>query len=170
MLLAKVSTANMLKWLWTSSFVILLDQITKWVADHSLELHVQVPIMPSFNFTLVYNTGAAFSFLSGAGGWQRWFFSLLAILICIVLVVWLKRLHAHEKWIAIGLSLVLGGALGNLIDRLFYGYVIDFIQWYYKGFYWPTFNIADSAITVGATILVVNNIFFQKHHNYTRGE
>ena len=170
MLLAKVSTANMLKWLWTSSFVILLDQITKWVADHSLELHVQVPIMPSFNFTLVYNTGAAFSFLSGAGGWQRWFFSLLAILICIVLVVWLKRLHAHEKWIAIGLSLVLGGALGNLIDRLFYGYVIDFIQWYYKGFYLPTFNIANSAITVGATILVVNNIFFQKHHNYTRGE
>ncbi len=154
----------MLKWLWISGFIILLDQITKWVADRWLELHVQVPVMPSFNFTLVYNTGAAFSFLSGAGGWQRWFFSLLASVICIVLVVWLKRLHAHEKWMAIGLSLVLGGALGNLIDRLYYGYVIDFIQWYYKGFYWPTFNIADSAITVGATILVVNNVFFQKQH------
>ncbi len=164
MLLPKVSTANMLKWLWISGFVLILDQVTKWVADRSLELHVQVPVMPSFNFTLVYNTGAAFSFLSGAGGWQRWFFSLLAILICIVIVIWLKRLNAHEKWMAVGLSLVLGGALGNLIDRLLYGYVVDFIQWYYKGFYWPTFNIADSAITVGATILVIYNVFFQKQH------
>ena len=154
----------MLKWLWISGFVLILDQVTKWVADRSLELHVQVPVMPSFNFTLVYNTGAAFSFLSGAGGWQRWFFSLLAILICIVIVIWLKRLNAHEKWMAVGLSLVLGGALGNLIDRLLYGYVVDFIQWYYKGFYWPTFNIADSAITVGATILVIYNVFFQKQH------
>lgn len=159
MLPAKASTANMLKWLWITGFVILLDQISKWVADHSLELHVQVPVMPSFNFTLVYNAGAAFSFLSGAGGWQRWFFSLLAIIVCAVLIIWLKRLQTHEKWMALGLTLVLGGALGNLIDRLYYGYVIDFIQWYYKGYYWPTFNIADSAITVGATILVVHSIF-----------
>jgi signal peptidase II len=115
--------------------------------------------MPSFNFTLVYNSGAAFSFLSEAGGWQRWFFSLLTISICALLMIWLKRLDEHEKPAAIGLSLVLGGALGNLIDRLMYGYVIDFIQWYYYGYYWPTFNVADSAISVGATLLVVQGLF-----------
>lgn len=152
----------MLNWLWISGLVIILDQITKWIADRSLELHVPVPIMPSFNFTLVYNTGAAFSFLSEAGGWQRWFFSLLTISICVVLLIWLKRLDEHEKPAAIGLSLVLGGALGNLIDRLMYGYVIDFIQWYYHGYYWPTFNIADSAISVGATLLVVQGLFFHQ--------
>jgi len=149
----------MLNWLWISGLVVILDQITKWIADRSLELHVPVSVMPSFNFTLVYNSGAAFSFLSEAGGWQRWFFSLLTISICALLLIWLKRLDEHEKPAAIGLSLVLGGALGNLIDRLMYGYVIDFIQWYYYGYYWPTFNVADSAISVGATLLVVQGLF-----------
>jgi signal peptidase II len=162
MLAALVRTGAMLNWLWISGLVIILDQITKWIADRSLELHVPVPVMPSFNFTLVYNSGAAFSFLSEAGGWQRWFFSLLTISICALLLIWLKRLDAHEKPAAIGLSLVLGGALGNLIDRLMYGYVIDFIQWYYYGYYWPTFNIADSAISVGATLLVVQGLFFHE--------
>ena len=152
----------MLNWLWISGLVVILDQITKWIADRSLELHVPVPVMPSFNFTLVYNSGAAFSFLSEAGGWQRWFFSLLTISICVLLLIWLKRLQEHEKPAAIGLSLVLGGALGNLIDRLMYGYVIDFIQWYYQGYYWPTFNIADSAISVGATLLVLQGLFFHE--------
>lgn len=152
----------MSKWLWISGTVVVADQISKLIADRLLELHVQVPVMPSFNFTLIYNAGAAFSFLSDAGGWQRWLFSLLAIAVCFVLFIWLRRLDSGEKWTAIGLSLVLGGALGNLIDRMVYGYVIDFIQWYYKEFYWPTFNIADSAITVGASILVIGNVFVNR--------
>jgi signal peptidase II len=155
----------MLNWLWISGLVVILDQITKWIADRSLELHVPVSVMPSFNFTLVYNSGAAFSLLSEAGGWQRWFFSLLTASICVLLLIWLKRLQEHEKPAAIGLTLVLGGALGNLIDRLMYGYVIDFIQWYYQGYYWPTFNVADSAISVGATLLVLQGLIFnEKSH------
>lgn len=155
----------MLKWLWLSGLVIVLDQASKWLAERILELHTPVPIMPSFNLTLVYNTGAAFSFLSGAGGWQRWFFSLLAVVVSAVIVFWLKRLTSEDKWTAVGLALVLGGALGNLLDRLLYGHVIDFIQWYYKSFYWPTFNIADSAISVGATVLILHSLFAHKHRS-----
>lgn len=152
----------MSKWLWISGAVVVADQISKLIVDRVLEPYVQVSVMPSFNLILVYNTGAAFSFLSDASGWQRWFFSLLAIVVCIFLFFWLRWLDAREKWTAIGLSLVLGGALGNLIDRIIYGHVIDFIQWYYKGFYWPTFNIADSAITIGASLLVVSNLFVNR--------
>jgi signal peptidase II len=152
----------MLRWLWLTGLIILIDQLTKWEAERVLDLHIPVPVMPSFNLTLVYNTGAAFSFLSDAGGWQRWFFSLLALFVSVFLLLWLMRLQRSEKWTALGLSMVLGGALGNLIDRLLYGHVIDFIQWYYKSFYWPTFNIADSAITVGAGVLVVHSLLFSK--------
>lgn len=139
--------------------VIVLDQITKWIASTELTMHVQNPVMPSFNFTLMHNYGAAFSFLSDAGGWQRWFFTIIAIVISIVLIVWITRLKAHERWLGIGLSLILGGAIGNVIDRMIYGYVIDFIQWYYDRFYWPAFNIADAAISVGAVILLASSFF-----------
>lgn len=159
----------MLKWTGLSGLVILIDQLTKWQAERVLDLHIPVPVMPSFNLTLVYNTGAAFSFLSDAGGWQRWFFSLLALAVCIFLLTWLARLDRSEKWTAIGLSLVLGGALGNLIDRLLYGHVIDFIQWYYQDYYWPTFNIADSAIFVGAGILMIHGLFFYRPQSSEAG-
>lgn len=139
--------------------VIVIDQITKWVASSSLTLHEQNPVMPSFNFTLMHNYGAAFSFLSNAGGWQRWFFTIIAIVISIVLIVWITRLKANEKWLGIALGLVLGGAIGNLIDRMAYGYVVDFVQWYYDRFYWPAFNIADAAISVGAVILLLTSFF-----------
>lgn len=138
---------------------IVIDQITKWIASNNLAMHDPVPVMPSFNFTLMHNYGAAFSFLSDAGGWQRWFFTIVAAVISVVLVVWIVRLKAHEKWLGIGLSLVLGGAIGNLIDRVSYGYVVDFIQWYYDRFYWPAFNIADSAIFVGTGILLLSTFF-----------
>ncbi len=139
--------------------IIVMDQITKWVASSSLTLHEQNPVMPSFNFTLMHNYGAAFSFLSNAGGWQRWFFTIIAIVISVVLMVWITRLKANEKWLGIALGLVLGGAIGNLIDRMAYGYVVDFIQWYYDRFYWPAFNIADAAISVGAVILLLTSFF-----------
>ncbi|HBR99056.1 MAG TPA: signal peptidase II [Gammaproteobacteria bacterium] len=140
---------------------IVLDQATKLYAVDKLTLHQPVPVMPSFNFTLMYNEGAAFSFLSDAGGWQRWLFSGLAFAVSIFLIGWLIRLERREKWLALALSLILGGAIGNLIDRVAYGYVVDFVQWYYDRFYWPAFNIADAAITVG-TVLLLSLSVFQK--------
>jgi len=139
--------------------IIVVDQITKWLANTQLTLHEQNPVMASFNLTLMYNHGAAFSFLSDAGGWQRWFFTIVAAVISVVLVVWIFRLKPHEKWLGIALSLILGGAIGNLIDRVIFGYVIDFIQWYYDRFYWPAFNIADSAICVGTILLLITSFF-----------
>ena len=145
--------------------VLVLDQITKQIAEASFVLHERVAVMPSFNLTLRYNEGAAFSFLSDAGGWQRWFFTALALVVSVVLVVWIKRLPSREKWTALALSLVLGGAVGNLIDRIVYGHVIDFIEWYYDKWYWPAFNIADSGIFVGAALLLGLS-FFQKEHTH----
>ena len=160
----------MLRWLWLSGAVIALDQITKLMIAGTLELHQRITVIPGFfNLTLAYNEGAAFSFLSDAGGWQRWFFTALAIVVAAILVAWLKRLTPADKGSAIALALIIGGALGNLIDRLLYGHVIDFIQWYYKSYYWPSFNIADSAITVGATLLILVSLFDQRdsgsHHD-----
>lgn len=150
----------MLRWLWLSAVVLVLDQATKFAADDLLTLYAPVEVLPFFNLSLSYNPGAAFSFLAGASGWQRWFFSVLALGVSVFIVLWIKRLQAHERWTAAGLALILAGAIGNLIDRLLYGHVVDFIQLYYDRFYWPTFNIADSAITVGAVILVVHTLFF----------
>lgn len=138
---------------------IVLDQLTKWMASTSLNMHEQNPVMPFFNLTLMHNYGAAFSFLSNAGGWQRWFFTIIAVVISIVLIVWITRLKPTERWLGVSLGLVLGGAIGNLIDRVAYGYVIDFIQWYYDRFYWPAFNIADAAISVGAVMLLISSFF-----------
>lgn len=146
----------MLRWLWVSVVVIALDQLTKVIADVTLQFHVPVEVMPSFNWFLTYNTGAAFSFLSEAGGWQRWFFVGLALLVSIVIVFWLRALPKGRNREAIALAMILGGAIGNVIDRLLYGHVIDFIQWYYEAYYWPAFNIADSAIMIGAGLLILD--------------
>ena len=130
-----------------------------WIAEAALVLYQPVPVMPSFNFTLMYNRGAAFSFLAGAGGWQRWFFLALSIAIGIGLTVWLTRLRAGQTLLAVALALILGGAVGNVIDRAIYGYVIDFIDWYYGQWHWPAFNVADSAISVGAALLIIDSLF-----------
>ncbi len=149
----------MLKWLWLSAVVIVLDQITKYMVSDSLLLFQSVPIMPSLNMVLAHNTGAAFSFLSDAGGWQRWFFAVLAMVVSVVIVVWMKRLKQNEQRLAVALSLVLGGAVGNAWDRLVHGYVVDFIDIYYGDWHWPAFNVADSAITVGAVLLILDALF-----------
>jgi len=149
----------MARWLSISVLVILLDQITKYVANTGLVYGEPVPIVPSFNLTLMYNRGAAFSFLSEAAGWQRWFFVAISLTASVLLIAWLRRLNPQQWILAVALSLVLGGAVGNLIDRLWLGYVIDFIQLYYREFYWPAFNVADSAITVGAVLLVWDALF-----------
>lgn len=145
-----------LRWLWLSGGVLALDQISKQAAMALLELHRPVPVAPLFNLTLTYNRGAAFSLLSDAGGWQRWLFAGLSLVVAVVIVVWLARLKAGQRWLACGLALVLGGAVGNLWDRLVIGAVVDFIDVYYKSWHWPAFNIADSAICIGAVMLVVS--------------
>ena len=148
----------MLKWSWVSLLVIVLDQLTKLWASSALSYADPVALIPFVNLTLLHNTGAAFSFLSEAGGWQRWFFALVALLISAVILVWLKRLPAGKVWLAVSLALVLGGALGNVWDRIYLGYVVDFIDVYYRHWHWPAFNIADSAISVGAVMLVIDSL------------
>jgi signal peptidase II len=150
-----------MKWLWLSALTVVLDQLTKKIAEAELLLHEPIAILPSFNFTLMYNKGAAFSFLSDAGGWQRIFFVALSTIISIFLFFWLKQICSDDKQknnqlLQIAIALILGGAIGNLIDRAMTGAVVDFIQLYYSTYYFPAFNIADSAITVGAGLLILD--------------
>lgn len=147
-----------LAWLWLSLLVIAADQISKHWFVANLGLYEQIVVIPDlFSWTLAYNRGAAFSFLANETGWQRWFFAAIALGVSAVLVVWLKRLKANETWLAIALVLVLGGAIGNLYDRVVLGHVVDFILVHWKTqWYFPAFNIADSAITVGAVMLVLD--------------
>ncbi len=151
-----------MKWFWLSGVVLILDQCSKLIADALLQFNQPVPLLPFLDLRKVYNPGAAFSFLSDASGWQRWFFVGLTLLVSLVLAVWLRRLQAGQARLALALSLILGGALGNLIDRVVYGYVIDFIDLYYGDWHWPVFNVADSAITVGAGLLILDALLGHK--------
>ena len=158
-----------MKWLWLSALIVVLDQLTKKIAEAELLLHKPIAIFPSFNFTLMYNKGAAFSFLSEAGGWQRIFFVALSTIISIFLFFWLKQICNDDKQknnqlLQIAIALILGGAIGNLIDRAMTGAVVDFIQLYYSTYYFPAFNIADSAITVGAGLLILD-MFMESKRN-----
>ena len=153
----------MIRFLWLSLIVVGLDQATKSLAERLLDPYQPVALAPLLNFTLMYNEGAAFSFLAEAGGWQRWFFVALTLVVSAVLIGWLWRLKAHERWLAWGLSLVIGGALGNLIDRLLTGRVVDFIDVYYERWHWPAFNVADSAITVGVVLLLIDGLWLARH-------
>jgi len=148
---------SMLKWLWLSLLALVLDQGSKLLVDNTMQLYQSIPLLPFFKLTYVHNTGAAFSFLSEAGGWQRWFFAGLALVISVIIAVWLSRLEKYETLLAVSLSLILGGAVGNLIDRLAYGYVIDFLDVYYGTWHWPAFNIADSAITLGVALMLLES-------------
>lgn len=144
-----------LAWLWLAAVVILIDQLTKLWAMSSLELYESVSVLPIFNLTLAFNHGAAFSFLGDAGGWQRWLFIGLALGVSSVLVVWLAKLpNTAQIPLIIGLTLILGGAIGNVIDRLMLDYVVDFLDFHWHGWHYPTFNVADIAITCGAILLV----------------
>lgn len=146
------------RWYILAVVVLILDQITKHLATAMLTYAEPVVFTPFFNFTLLYNPGAAFSFLSEAGGWQRWFFTIVALVISAIIVVWLTRI-AHRRYEALALALILGGALGNVYDRMVLGHVVDFIVVHYRDYYWPSFNIADAAITVGAGFLIFDVLF-----------
>ncbi|MEH6564205.1 MAG: signal peptidase II [Halopseudomonas sp.] len=152
------ATKDSLAWLWLSVLVIALDQLTKWIAVSSLALYQPVPVIPDlFSFMLAYNTGAAFSFLADAAGWQRWLFAAIAVIVSVVLCVWLSRLERSKRLEAIALALILGGALGNLYDRVVLGHVVDFILVHWQDRWrFPAFNIADSAISVGAALLILD--------------
>ncbi|KFX71629.1 peptidase A8 [Pseudomonas taeanensis MS-3] len=154
----KASRYGRLAWLWLSLLVFVVDQASKFYFDSSLSMYQQIVIIPDyFSWTLAYNTGAAFSFLAGASGWQRWLFAAIAIAVSAVLVVWLKRLKPEETWLAVALALVLGGALGNLVDRVLLGHVVDFILLHWQNrWYFPAFNFADAAITLGAILLALD--------------
>ena len=145
-----------MKWLWVSVVVLVLDQCTKLLADTLLTAHSSVELLPFLALRMAYNYGAAFSFLGDASGWQRWFFIILALVVMGILLAWLRRLPPGDTIARLALVLILGGAAGNLIDRLVYGYVIDFIDVFYGSWHWPTFNIADSAIFVGAFLLILD--------------
>jgi signal peptidase II len=138
--------------------VVVLDQWTKTLASSLLTYAQPVEILPVFDLTLLHNRGAAFSFLSEAGGWQRWFFSGLAATVSVVLVVWLWRLPRKQWLLSLALALILGGALGNLWDRILLGHVVDFISLHYGGRYFPAFNLADSAITLGAVLMLLDMV------------
>ncbi len=165
------------RWFWLSAAIIAIDQLTKIIADRLLSFGEPEPLLPLLNAALAYNRGAAFSFLSDASGWQRWFFIVLSLVVSIILIVWIMRLSVREKWTAASLALILGGAIGNLIDRIIYGHVVDFIDFYYPAgksclplfamyagqtCHWPTFNVADSAISIGAVILLATSLFSQE--------
>jgi signal peptidase II len=146
-----------LKWLWISLLVVGLDQATKLIAESQLTPHQPVNLFPYFDWYLTYNTGAAFSFLANAGGWQRWLFTIIAVVISVIIVQWIRKLPSDETMTAVSLSLILGGAIGNLIDRVYLGHVIDYIQVWLGSYPWPAFNIADAAIFVGAFMLILTS-------------
>lgn len=143
----------MSKWLGLSALIIFLDQFTKLWVSRSFAYGENLAVTEFFNLVLVHNRGAAFSFLSGAGGWQRWFFSVIAVLAS-GWMIWLLRKHRQDPLFCFALSLILGGALGNLIDRVAYGYVVDFLDFYWQMYHFPAFNVADSAVTCGAALLI----------------
>lgn len=150
-----------------SLLVILLDQWSKSLALDHLDYGRPVHLLPVLNLTLQYNTGAAFSFLSDAGGWQRWFFSAVAVVASLVICVWLVRLKRGEQLLAVSLSLILGGAIGNLWDRLQLGYVVDFVSVHYGVHYFPTFNVADAAVSVGAALMILDAIIQARREQET---
>ena len=147
------------RWYLLAMLVIVLDQLSKQWVSSALHYAETVHLLPFLNLTLVHNPGAAFSFLSDAGGWQRWLFGVIGVAVSVFIVIWIARLAPSQWLLSLSLSLVLGGALGNLWDRVLLGHVVDFIDFHYLDQHWPAFNIADSAITLGALLLIVESLF-----------
>jgi len=146
-----------LRWLWLTLLFLILDQITKhWVAG-SFDYRETLSVLPFFNLTYVHNTGAAFSFLADQGGWQRWFFTAIASIASIVFIVWMAKTPKSQKLLSIAFSLMLSGALGNLIDRALFGYVIDFLDFHWAGYHFAAFNVADSMIFIGAALMILDS-------------
>lgn len=153
----------MFRFLWIVAVVGIADQVTKYFALLYLK-STDIPLTPFFKLSLAFNTGAAFSFLSEAGGWQNLFFVGIAFVVSVIILFMIRRLGTNDTQVAVALMLVLGGAVGNVIDRVRFGYVVDFIDVYYRAWHWPTFNIADSAISIGAVLLVLDALGLTWRH------
>jgi signal peptidase II len=151
------NSGGVMQWLGLSVLIILLDQLTKIAVLKTFTYGESRPVTSFFNLVLVYNKGAAFSFLAQAGGWQRWFFTGIGVAAAIF-IIWLLKRHSGQKLFCFALALILAGALGNVIDRIAYGHVVDFLDVYYRNYHWPAFNIADCGITVGAVLLVLDEL------------
>lgn len=149
-----------LAWLWLAAVIVVTDHLSKWYIVSRFELYQRLEILPVFDITRMHNTGAAFSFLASAGGWQRWFFIIIAVAVTGLVCVWLRRLpRSGQGWLAASLALIVGGAIGNVIDRVLRGHVVDFLSVHWQQWYFPAFNLADSAITVGAVMLLTESFF-----------
>jgi len=156
-----------LKYLSLALLFVVLDQATKiWILN-TLELYQDINVLPIFDITHVHNYGAAFSFLSDAGGWQRYFFTIIAVVVSVLLTLWMYQTPLKQKMLLTSYALILGGAIGNVMDRINYGYVVDFIHFYYQGWSFPAFNVADIAISCGAFLLILDAIFEHKNQSKT---
>ncbi len=151
------SGASLWPWLGIALVIVLVDQFTKTLIVGYYHLGQSTPVTPFFNIVRAHNTGAAFSFLAGASGWQRWFFMVLGGAAAIF-IVWMLKRHGHQKLFAWALALILGGAVGNVIDRAMHGYVVDFLDFHARGWHFPAFNVADSGITLGAILLILDEL------------
>ncbi len=157
------SWQNAQRWWLLALCIFVLDWVTKQAVESSLVYGEEIPLLPFFDLTLRYNTGAAFSFLAGAGGWQRWFFSLIAFAVVTGISWRLIKIGRENPWEALSLTCILGGAVGNLYDRLVYGHVVDFIQFHWQqAWYFPAFNVADSAITLGVILMLLETLVVKK--------
>lgn len=154
---AGASGSSMWLWLGWAAVVLLVDQFTKVLILGTYQLGDHTPVTSFFNLVRVHNSGAAFSFLAGAAGWQRWFFTAIGVVAALV-IVWLLRSHATQRLFSFALASILGGAVGNVIDRLLHGYVLDFLDFYWGSWHFPAFNVADSAITLGAACLILDEL------------
>jgi len=170
MLMAQVKLENMhniisafnnsgLRWLWLTLLCLVLDQVSKQLVVGSFNLYESVNILPFFNLTYVHNPGAAFSFLANQGGWQRWFFTVIAAIASLVFIIWLAKTPKSHTILSIAFALMLSGAVGNLIDRALFGYVIDFLDFHWSGYHFPAFNFADSMIFIGAALMILDSFF-----------
>jgi signal peptidase II len=155
--MAKFGKSSMLPWLGLALILFLADQFTKTLILGYYQLGDSTRVLSFFNVVRVHNSGAAFSFLSNAGGWQRWLFTGIGI-VATIFIVWMLRSHAGQRLFAFALSCILGGAVGNVVDRVLHGYVVDFLDFHYAGMHFPAFNVADSAITIGAACLILDEI------------
>lgn len=154
-------------WLLGALAIVVIDQITKQAIEHNFHYAVRLNLLPFFDLTLLYNPGAAFSFLADGSGWQRWFFTGIAV-VAVTLIIHLLRKHPEQKLFCLSLTLILGGAIGNLIDRLVHSHVIDFLLFYWRDAYFPAFNVADMAITGGAILLILDEILRLKKQRKTK--